>query len=382
MTDTAVEYNVVSCDDHVDLSYFPKDLWESRVPTKWRDRAPKVVDGDNGPTWICDGDAIGFWGDPTRFAQSGGLRGAFARAGGSAEIDGKFRPTDPALRLADMALDGIDLHVLYGPPIRLRIKDPLLNYEVLKAYNDWVFSFQEYAPQRLIPVGVLPVHDPEATVSELERLAEKGFRGAEFGTYVAAEPLWSGVWDPVWAAAAETGIAMSFHIGGGHSVAIPDANDPRQVGRGVMPAFTATAPMQADEVLASMIFCGALHRHPDLKVVSGESDFSWLPYMLDRADQQWKTGLTRNLTSLEMLPSEYFMRQCFIGFEEDHIGLAMIEHDIVPGLENNVMWSSDYPHPVSTWPHSQEKIDEMFAKIPDDKKRKILRDNTLRLYGL
>jgi predicted TIM-barrel fold metal-dependent hydrolase len=382
MADTLVKYDVVSCDDHVDLNYFPRDLWESRVSSKWRDRVPKVVERDDGPTWVCDGDVLGVWGDPSARMAIPGLRGAFARANRPVEVDGKFRPTDPALRLEDMEFDGVDLHVLYGPPIRMRIKDPLLNYEVLKAYNDWVFSFEEAAPGRFIPIGVLPVHDGQAAVDELTRLAEKGFRGAEFGTYVAAHPLWSEEWDPLWAAAAETGIAMSFHIGGGHSVAIPSADDPAQQGRGVFPAFTATAPMQADEVLASMIFCGALEKNPTLKVVSGESDFSWLPYMLDRADQQWVTGLTRNLTTLTMKPSDYFFRQCYVGFEEDHIGLAMIQHDIVPGLENNVMWSSDYPHPVSTWPHSREKIDEMFAKIPDDKKIKILRDNTLRVYGL
>ena len=31
----------------------------------------------------------------------------------------------------------------------------------------------------------------------------------------------------------------------------------------------------------------------------------------------------------------------------------------------NLLWSSDYPHPVSTWPKSQAVIDETFEGIPE-----------------
>jgi predicted TIM-barrel fold metal-dependent hydrolase len=49
---------------------------------------------------------------------------------------------------------------------------------------------------------------------------------------------------------------------------------------------------------------------------------------------------------------------------------------------DNVMWSSDYPHTVSTWPHSQEVIARDFAGVPEDEKWKIVRNNVIGLYHL
>jgi hypothetical protein len=46
------------------------------------------------------------------------------------------------------------------------------------------------------------------------------------------------------------------------------------------------------------------------------------------------------------------------------------------------MWSSDYPHTVSTWPHSREVVERDFKGVPDGEKRLIVRDNVARLYGL
>jgi len=44
-----MEYRTVSADDHIDLQWLPKDLWQKRVPAEWRERAPKVVDTPEGP---------------------------------------------------------------------------------------------------------------------------------------------------------------------------------------------------------------------------------------------------------------------------------------------------------------------------------------------
>lgn len=49
---------------------------------------------------------------------------------------------------------------------------------------------------------------------------------------------------------------------------------------------------------------------------------------------------------------------------------------------DNVMWSSDYPHTASTWPHSQELIERDFKGVPGEEKWKIVRENVTRLYGL
>jgi predicted TIM-barrel fold metal-dependent hydrolase len=43
---------------------------------------------------------------------------------------------------------------------------------------------------------------------------------------------------------------------------------------------------------------------------------------------------------------------------------------------------SDYPHPDSTWPHSQEVVARETAHLSPEAKRKILHDNAAALYGI
>ena len=54
-------------------------------------------------------------------------------------------------------------------------------------------------------------------------------------------------------------------------------------------------------------------------------------------------------------------------------------HDV--GVER-ILWSSDYPHPPSTWPNSLDSIDEQFAGIPDHERRLMICDNAARVWGL
>ena len=82
--------------------------------------------------------------------------------------------------------------------------------------------------------------------------------------------------------------------------------------------------------------------------------------------------------SVKLKPSEYFRRQIYATFIEDPLGVTN-RHAV--GIEN-IMWSSDYPHTVSTWPRSQEIIKRDFAGVPEDEKWKIVRENVIGLYGL
>ena len=81
---------------------------------------------------------------------------------------------------------------------------------------------------------------------------------------------------------------------------------------------------------------------------------------------------------LKLTPSEYFSRQIFATFIDDRVGVASREFI---GVEN-IMWSSDYPHTVSTWPHSREVVERDFKGVAEKEKLLIVRDNAAKLYGL
>jgi hypothetical protein len=42
----------ISADSHMDLTFLPPDTFISRVPAKFRDRAPRVVDRDGAKYWM------------------------------------------------------------------------------------------------------------------------------------------------------------------------------------------------------------------------------------------------------------------------------------------------------------------------------------------
>ena len=71
-------------------------------------------------------------------------------------------------------------------------------------------------------------------------------------------------------------------------------------------------------------------------------------------------------------------RQVFATFIDDELAV-----DVLPdyGAEN-IMWSSDYPHTAATFPRSREYVEELLGAVPEEPRRKIVRDTAARLYGL
>ncbi len=351
-----------SCDDHLDLWNLPPRLWEERLPRALRERGPRVVESGGAAWWTCDGAIL----------RPSGMRvmkdySAITRAG--IEDDG-HRAADPTLRLSDMDRDGVWASVIYGPSLfGLPIADPALKAACLAAYNDWADEFNAHAHDRLAVLAVLPTHAVDAAVAELERVAKMGHRGAIISPFElrCSDPEW----DRLWSAAEDTGLPISFHIGGGTSqVRVAP-------GSWELAAFSAVGPIQLDEPLAMMIYSGALERHPRMRLVLAESGIGWLPYFVARMDAAGEKHVPRATDyRLRARPSEIFRRQVYATFEEEPLGPQLL-----PLLgPDNFMWASDYPHPDSTFPHSRRAIAEAFAGLDDAFVRRVTIENCARLY--
>ena len=118
-----------------------------------------------------------------------------------------------------------------------------------------------------------------------------------------------------------------------------------------------------------------------MKVVSAELNCGWLAYFLRRIDERLVARacafMAARSTKLTMKPSEYFSRQLYATFIDDPFGIAH-RHEI--GVEN-IIWSSDFPHSATFWPHSREKIDKDFQGVDEADQQKILTRNAAQLYG-
>ncbi len=353
---------IISADDHIDLGTLPGDLWQSRLPASLRETGPRVVQGTDGPEWVCAGESWGASG-PKRV-------GALLRAG---VPDPGSRPISPRLRLEDMDRDGVQAHVIYGAIGSLPIADPSLKTACLQAYNDWTAEYDSSAPGRLCNLALLPNHGAHAAAAELRRAAGLGHRGALFDHFASAVPVHAPAWDPLWAAAEETGLPISVHlIAGAYSLQ-------ERVGTWEMPAFVSIAPLQLDEVLSGMCFSGTLERHPNLRLVLGEAGLGWVPYLLQRMEEEFQAyhGVLSE-HGVTMSPKDLFSRQVLVTFERDALGVKLL-----PEIgEDNVMWASDYPHLDSTWPNSAAFVEDTFSGLGAPIRERVLWRNAAELYGL
>jgi uncharacterized protein len=357
-----------SCDDHLDLSAVPPDLWRSRVAQADAERAPHVVTRDKGSFWICEDRVMGRSGMPPNkeFVKR------FSAIGRAGIDDDGYRAGTAKLRLEDMDRDGLAASVIYGPlSLGFPIADPALQDACFAAWNDWaVEEFNAVDPVRLCVLAFLPGHSPEAAATELERCAALGHRGAIIGAFDV--DLGDPAWDRLWATAEQTGVPISFHIKGGTSSKLS-----YQVGKWQSAAYASVLPLQLDEPLAIMIFGGALERHPGLKLVLAESGVGWLPWFLARLDGEWRALRDKLDYAPAVAPSELFRRQVIATFEEEPLAV-----ELIPLLgADSCMWASDYPHTDSTFPNSRHAIDETLGTLPPEDLRKVTATNCARLYG-
>ena len=202
------DYKIISADDHVEE---PRDTWQSRVPAKLRDRAPKVERLEGGDAWTVDGKVV------TRMGlqvQAGKKYEDYKLAGETYE---SIRPGsyDPHERLKDMDTDGLQAQVLYPNSgfWVFAIDDLELQFACLRAYNDFLADFCHVNPNRLIGIGLVPTDDVEEGIRETQRIAKLGLRGVLLPTFPRGEPLNSKAYDPFWATAQDLVLPVHVHLG-------------------------------------------------------------------------------------------------------------------------------------------------------------------------
>jgi predicted TIM-barrel fold metal-dependent hydrolase len=366
-------YRYISADCHLDLHWCPPDLWQSRVPAALRDRAPKVVTKTDGAAfWTWEGKE---WG-PSASTPEGlaAFTGENALAAVAHELaPGDLPPADPDLMLKHMDRANVYSNVIYGFTRKQLFEDEELGLACNRAFNDFMLELSAASPERIIAQPNLPNSRPEECVKEIYRAAEQGCKGVEYSVFTAVEPIWSPVWEPMWAAAEETGIVVGMHIGAPAGTPYPPVENGRY------PAHFCLSPYATQRQMAELVFCGALDRHPNLKVVFGECRVGWLPFFIEHMDRQQRERKTDIKLSLK--PSEYWARQIAATFEDDKIGIQNLKHDW-SHLQYMVMWGSDYPHNRVVWPDPDPILDELFEGVPADVRASALYGRAAEFYGI
>jgi predicted TIM-barrel fold metal-dependent hydrolase len=300
--------------------------------------------------------------------------------GGSAEAG---RPTTPAKRLEDMQRDGVAASVMFPPILPMEIRDPALRDACISAYNDWAVEFQQAQPGRFIPVAMLSPNDPEAAAEEIKRIKKLGLQQGNFLVNDVTVDMYLEPWDVFWDTAEDIGAYVSFHVGGSSRAGVREQGASKATGART-PQFGMGLGNGATTFFQPFVFLftfGTLERHPNLKMILAESATGWIPFVVQEMDYRYKREFeTRSADEIQLkrLPSDVFKSQVWATYQADLVGLHLVDFF----GDGHMMWASDYPHPDSTWPFSQDVIAKETAHLTPELKKKILHDNAAALYGL
>jgi uncharacterized protein len=282
-------------------------------------------------------------------------------------------------RLADMDADGVDVEVIYSEVSAFRYIGDMEegSTEATRAFNDVLADFASADPRRLVVSYQIPILDVPAAVDEVARVQAMGGKSLQipvFPTEIGAPDYYDESYDPLWQAVQDSGLPLCCHIGVNTSLDSLTRRDPTPQ-KAVMVGQVA---LTTAEALGMWLLTGVLERFPELKIVFVEPGVGWIAWYLETVDDMVnRQGYV--LDELTMLPSEYFKRNVAVTFIDEPKGIGLLRHEI--GVEN-IMWSTDFPHPVTSWPDSQDVIDKVFGDIPADERRKMLCDNAVRIWNL
>ena len=373
------KYQIISGDGHVET---PPESWIRHLPEEFHPYAPQLIKlRDGGEAWLIEGQRL----VPNGQNITGGgpvkIRGGsyFKDDGSPAEGAG-----DAAQRLREQDKDGIDAEVLFPPVFASRLIEGISDKDayraLIRAYN--TFLARDYcavAPDRLIGNAVLPVTGIDDAIAELEFVAGEGLRSVSFHQFPNGSGYSSPEDDRFWQRSLDLGVKLSPHFSFGlHQprldfVGLGNSGDP----------FAATLTQRTGSLppvytLAQLIVAGVFDRFPEIEFYFAETNASWLPWALFVLDDNYQIFRGPYDRKLERTPTEYVRDHCFFGIIRDPNAIAM--RDLLPF--DKLMFGSDFPHSVGSFPNTREFLDEVFDGVDESYRRSMLLDNPAKYYGL
>jgi predicted TIM-barrel fold metal-dependent hydrolase len=369
---------LISADNHINEH---RNLFVDRFPKHLKDKAPRVIEGaDGGEGWSIDGTPpkrtygleamAGF--DKKDYRVSG-LRFDQLRPGNYNGVE----------HLKDMDRDGVYASVVYPgvTPFFYTHPDKEVAAAAFTAYNDWILDdFQAVDQKRLCGLAILPTElSIEHTAVELRRVAKKGARAC----YIAGNPTvpynHPTHYEPLWQVANELGMTLCMHRNHGGPTDHTDwdlvVEDKVSIGGIVMRYFSCARP------LSYLIFAGVFDRYPDLKMVGAEVDCGWVPFWVQTMQHHWDIQKSWFPVKLKVEPIEFIGRNVFTTNVDDYVGYQLIKTGLFPYLSSMTLFSSDYPHSATIWPHSRAVAIKMTDGMKAEDQRKCLSENAARVFG-
>lgn len=243
--------------------------------------------------------------------------------------------TDPAVRIADMDRQGVDIQALSPSPFHYNYGAPAeVGRVTAKVVNDRIAEVVAGNPDRFVGMGTLPLQDGDMAVAELERcVKDLGFRGVEISTHVNGRDLTRAGLEKFFARTEELGVLIFIHpIGSSITERMTDHYFLNLIGH----------PFESALAIGHLVFDGYLETYPGLKICVAHGG-GYVPAYSGRFDHPFELREDCRV-NLSKPPSEYVKKLYFdtIVFTEHQLRY-LIE---TWGAERIVM-GTDYPYDMA-----------------------------------
>jgi predicted TIM-barrel fold metal-dependent hydrolase len=367
---------VISVDDHL---IEPPDLFDGRMPAHLAEQAPRVVELEGGnQAWAFDDALYG----------NVGLNAVIGRPKDEWSMDPvRFDDMrkgcwDIHARVADMDTAGLwaslcfpSLLAGFAGTMFANCKDQELGLACVRAWNDWHHEvWAGTYPDRIIPLQITWLNDPQVAADEVRRNAARGFKALSFPelpSNIGLPSMYTDHWDPLLAACEETGTVVCLHTGSAAFTAARSPGAPLELA-------TTLFPVNGIVATADWLWARIPLRFPRLDVALSEGGIGWVPMLLDRLDYVMShSGVGgAGVWDGDVTPSEAVQRNFWFCTIDDPSTLGERERIGV----DHIMVETDYPHADSSWPDTQELLAQRFTGISDEHVAKMTHENAARLF--
>jgi predicted TIM-barrel fold metal-dependent hydrolase len=270
---------------------------------------------------------------------------------------------------------GVDNMVVFPTPMLFLGMHPQTEMEVWlgRAYNRWLLDRILSADDRIKTLVYLPFNTPK----EAERMVEEfGDKPGVIGFCVTStrnKPVHHNDYMRLYSMIQESGKPIAFHAGY-HWQDASLATVNRFLGMHAL-GFVWCNMIH----MTNWILNGIPERFPKLKSLWVESGLAWVPFLMQRLDDQYLMRQSE-APQLKRMPSEYMREHCFYTTQPmETTNLKALECTLeMINAENQLLFASD-------WPHFDFDLPQQICDLPflsEQAKRNILGMNAARLFNL
>ena len=262
---------------------------------------------------------------------------------------------------------GVDTQLITFTTPGVHVEPPATSIALARQVNDAFAAVVRNKGGRFSALATLPLNDPAASVTELERaMKDLGLPGAMVFSNVNHVALADDVFAPLWKKADKLGAVIYIH-----------PTDPLGVEAMLDYWLMPLVGFLMDTTLAAskLVFSGVVERHPRIRWVLTHMGGA-IPYLAERLDRGYR-AFADCRTNISKPPTEFLKEFYFdtVNFNPDAVKFAISFAGV-----DHILAGSDYPHQIGSIPLMLETIGKL--DLDEQSRRKILGENAAQLLGL